>query len=364
MKTLKSIILPAMIIILIMSLSACSSRNDNENPKQLKYSLAVDEITNGKIIGWEFNNNDQDYYTYDLTSDKQEKIGTASEFATCLTNSVLMNGLMYKYVAEGGGGAKSENVLLIIDYERNEMEVLSKDSSSSPIVFMFVTSRGLLALKYSWDENHDSYFELLSPVDGSVLETFKAPEGEYFENAAVSGDSIYVLVYRDTKTSRECFIREYSDSFTVRREISLGSIADFAESGINRMEMIGEYIYMMSIDSNCGLLAKITDPSLGDVILQDSEETYVFEIMRGEDLFMASGSADASGETYIFYKRYEETDNCFLFNHKTGEQTMLDLNLDSGYTIQSIYTGGDYVVVDLYSEYKEERRYLYEEVIQ
>ena len=344
MRIIKKSLIFFLIISVLITAAACSS-SSNDHEEEPYTTITSEDIsgvwafTEDTIIYSNYKSQDIVYYSYNFKTRKNQNLGSVSNFATQVTNSVLMDQSMYMWVASGTDDGGIESVLIKINTENNTMKVLTTDTSESllPVVYMFATDRGLLSLKFSRDESeNNSWFELRSPDDGSVIETLEAPDGEHFELASFYGGSIYVLV----RQAYDYFLREYDiETFSAKREINLEKINDFMQSGLVEMKVMGDYIYFKNISDYVRI-----------AMIKDGEAS---EVLSDENLSSTFDKFSITGSTDILYRCFEETDNCYLFDYFTGEMTALTLPLKSGYTIQSIFLSGDQVLVCSQKEYSE-----------
>lgn len=268
------------------------------------------------------------FYSIDVTSGSITELGRVSGYTMSSGATAIYKDALLTYITVG-----ESNDLYKVNYVDMKIEKVSSDTKCSPNISLYSSTQGVLALK---NDGNRSYFQLVydgskggSNVPRTVLE---ALTGESFLIADISDETLFVFVYKQNASGAfDYFIRKYTlDNYSEIDTIDLSPIKSYIdEARIGRMELIGGYIFFENYSNNA-VLCQIT----GDT---------VSKMLQGENLTMAKDTGTNENSKRFFYIR--RTQNCYVFDLKTGELAPFYIPLDEDYVVQILFTDGKDVFV-------------------
>lgn len=340
------------IVAMLFFLVACSATGSTSDKTQaiIQRSFSPDSATNtiaiieNKMLYQSIDTGSTTFFVLDLHNNETTKIGTISNYVMDNGAVVVIGDSVYTYITISDEEGQTQNVLYRLCYSDMSMEQLYVDKVCAPLISLYRVPSGFLALKVSDSKTYFDHFNESNHSSNTVLE---APKGETFVTATVSDDTLFVFAYAQNSTGGyDYFIRKYSlDGYNALGVISLDNIEEYiAQARISEMDIWGDYLFLNNY-SNTGLIS---------IIAEDGSVSAQHKISN-----VAKLTLDAEDRDSLFYVRQSST--YYVFNAISGDLQQMELSVDDGYLIRSMFADGENVVVKTRinreskkDEYKEE----------
>lgn len=356
MKTRKAFSL-VLIVAMSMLFTACTENGDNFDSTNVIMQKSFSPVTTTNTIAIVDNQmlyqtldmGSSTFYIFDLLENTTTEIATISNYVMDSGSAVIIGNAVYFYITESDIEGQLQNTLYRISYSDLSMERLCEDRTCSPLISLYQSPLGILALKTT---DSTTYFDLYNEsmqIPDVVLE---APQGETFVTATISDDILFVFAYSgNSSMGYNYFIRKYTlDGYEPVGTITLDNIEQYiAQARIAEMVVLDDYLFLNNL-SNTGLISSINKDGT----------VSVFHKMPD----IAILSSESESKTALFYVR--QSNNYYVFDTNSGDLQLLELNIDSGYLIRSMFADGENVVVKTRPSYENksdgysEEIYVYE----
>ena len=330
-----TIVLVIFVAIFAVLIFGINSEINEESPQALtqitftpKTTTNTISVVNNQILYQTVEISSSTFYNLDLVKGKSIEIGTITNYIMDSGSSVLIGDSIYSYITTSDETGKPQNELYRISYSNLDMEKLSTDKKSAPIISLYQTPTEILALK---TDGEKTYFEKIDVGNGDAKETLVSPIGETFVTASISDNTLFVFAYSiDSNGDYQYFIRKYNlNGYKDVGIIKLDNIREYiSQARIAEMEIIGDYIYLINY-SGVGIILETNKDNTVSKKYEISDLTYL--------------TSDENSGTSLFYVR--KTNTYHIFNDKNGELKERQLAFKSGYTVRTMFSDGENVVV-------------------
>lgn len=324
------------VVAMLFFLVACSATGStsDKTPAIIQKSFSPDSATNtiaimeNKMLYQSVDTGSTTFFVLDLNNNETKEIGTISNYVMDNGAVAVIGDSVYAYITISGEDEQMQNVLYRICYSDLSMEQIFVDKVCAPLISLYRVPSGFLALKVS---DSKTYFDLFNKSNQSSNTVLEAPKGETFVTATVSGDTLFVFAYaQDSNGGYDYFVRKYSlDGYNALGVVSLDNIEDYiTQARISEMDILGDYLFLNNY-SNAGLLS---------IINEDGSVSARHEISN-----VARLTSSAEDRNSLFYVRQSST--YYVFDSISGDLQQMDLSIDDGYLIRSMFADGENVVV-------------------
>lgn len=335
MKANKKLLISCMIVLsLFLASCAATGANSNDTSAVMQLTFSPDSTTNtiaivdNKMLYQTIDMNSSTFYVLDLLENKTTEITTLSNYVMDSGSAVVSGDLVYKYITVADDNGQPQNELYRISCSDFSMERIFVDKECAPLISLYQVPSGLLALKIS---DSKTYFDLFAESNQSSDVVLEAPKGESFVTATVSDNTLFVFAYaEDSNGGYDYFIRKYTvDGYNEMGIISLDNIEKYiTQARIAEMDVLGDFLFLNNY-SNIGLISSINE---------DGSVSACHEISS-----IARFPSDAKNQNALFYVR--QSDTYYVFDTVSGDLQQMELSVDNGYLIRSMFADGENVVV-------------------
>ena len=329
---------------LLLLLTACSSdtvgkpkssgyRFRNTIPQSRSHAVSGMGLVDGSFLYQVLDTGKSSYYLLDIASGSVRELGTVTNFDMDTGAEAFFGGSLYFYVTVQEADGCFCNVLYAWDTDASEIEKVSEDRLSVPLLSLYAVPEGVLALKAN--EEWNTYFEMVISGEGPCSTVLlEAPPEETYVAADVFEDHLYVFVFEKSAPSPESyryFIRKISlKDYSEVAVFDLESVRPYIEnSRIGRMEVLGDYLFFEN-HSNVGLICRMQ----GDGVTKITEE---------RDLVPAKTFSGREADREFFYIR--RTCDMLLFDRASGELKPISLTLPKNEKIQVVFSDGNWAAI-------------------
>ncbi len=306
--------------------SYCAVFDDSK----LRVQLDVYET---KLFYMEIENATADYYLYNFSDGKIEKIETVQKFALQGRSNVRIGNILYFYLSVYEGD-DLKNVLYAMDYEKKEMRVLCENFYAKKLIPLSKVDGKLLALQGDvlGDGSIKTFIEIVNE-DGSMLPLTLQQDKIHLS----SNDSRHIIYFDGNNQylyTVECitsdngvryYLAVYNQDFIC---IEVTEITDIFQSyGIS--DNIGVFYafgdFFCVTDYSCNTIVCRKKDGNGDVILSGNNLEYAVNSYKGLDY-------------EFFYVR--NTNDIYRLNIKSGELEIQNYSLENDTSIISYALSG------------------------
>lgn len=341
------------IIVLTFFLASCAApgANSNDTSAIMQKTFSPTSTTNtiaivdNKMFYQTIDINSSTFCALDLVNGKTTAITTLSNYVMDSGSAVVSGDSVYKYITVADDNGYPQNELYHISCSDFSMERIFVDKECAPLISLYQVPVGLLALKIS---DSKTYFDLFTESNQSSNVVLEAPKSETFVTATVSDDTLFVFAYaQDSNGGYDYFIRKYTlDGYDEMGVISLDNIEKYiVQARIAEMDVLGDYLFLNNY-SNAGLIS---------VINEDGSVSSQHEISN-----IARLPSDIDTRNALFYVRQSNT--YYVFDTISGDLQQMELSIDNGYLIRSMFADGNNVVVKTRINYENKMEEYNEEI--
>ena len=330
--TIILVIIVAVFAALIFGTNLGSNEDNPQTLKQISFSPKTTtntiSVVDNQMLYQSIEIDSSTFSILDLATGKTIDIGTIANYIMDSGSSVVIEDSIYTYITTSDENRKPQNDLYRIEHSNLELEKISTDKKSAPIISLYQTPTEILALK---TDGTKTYFEKIDVRNGGAEEILVSQSGETFVTADIVNTTLFVFAYStDSMGDYQYFVREYSlDKYEEIGLITLDNIKEYiSKARIADMEIIGNYLYLINY-SGIGILGEINEDNTVSKTHEISELTYL--------------TSDEDSRTSLFYVR--KTNTYYIFDNGNGELTKRNLTFKNGYTIRTMLSDDENVVV-------------------
>ena len=330
--TIILVIVVAVFAALIFGTNLGSNEDNPQTLKQISFSPKTTtntiSVVDNQMLYQSIEIDSSTFSILDLATGKTIDIGTIANYIMDSGSSVVIEDSIYTYITTSDENRKPQNDLYRIEHSNLELEKISTDKKSAPIISLYQTPTEILALK---TDGTKTYFEKIDVRNGDAEEILVSPSGETFVTADVVDATLFVFAYStDSNGDYQYFIRKYTlNGYKEVGLIKLDNIKEYiSKARIADMEIMGNYFYLINY-SGIGIIGEINDDDTVSKTHEISDLTYL--------------TSDEDSGTSLFYVR--KTNTYYIFDNGKGELTGRELTFKNGYTIRTMFSDDENVVV-------------------
>lgn len=297
------------------------------------------EIYQTKLFYMEIDNNIAEFYVYDFQSAENKKISTISDFALKGTSNTLIDNKLYFYISTYKG-SDLENVLYVMDFSTNNMEIVSQNSYSQKLIPLTEYDDQLLALQknVSGSGTNDSFIESITDSGESKQIALQNSDDttsntESQQPLYIDNNGIYLCtIGKEIKDSDvKYYFAKYDSDFNLLEEVDITNLFIDYEitDNIGTFYAFGNFFCITDYSNNT-IICKLDKGNIS-VLLCDTDIEYV-----------KNCSENISSE--IFFRR--GTNNIYVLDTQTGVMQIQNYDLDNDFSvIRCVLSYDDYLMI-------------------
>ena len=266
-------VLVTTIIILLLTLTGCSvdnnlaSTNDIAHPNY--YEIKLSDFTRERveylgllnedtILYYNPSSKQTDYYIYNFSTNENRKVCEIEDHYLDVSSATLLNDSVYFYIAQKQG-KQVKNILCQINPNFNTLNIIEKEDSSLPGLYIYTIGDGVVTLKNERDEQYiTTYLDIYYPSDNR----WEKHNINVYDSEKISGSALYVL-YADGETlytiedrydgdTCNSYLVTYDQKLQQKNIIQIsGELLSFMnERRINSIYLWDDYIYVKNISND------------------------------------------------------------------------------------------------------------------
>lgn len=204
---------------IMMFLTGCGGRTE-------KYIEFSDDISRDyyapweeKFVTFEWTGRRAEFFICNFETGEKKPIKTIPQFAASGLEQILLDGKLYFYITEGDESGNLVNVLYRVDYEKEIMEEISRNTCE----FMLTPIAQINGRIYSLQGSEPSFVEQLN-LDGSAEPAALDKGGQAKDEVrkilhmAADGEKLYILEREETEGGYEIYVSVYDESLSLIKE--------------------------------------------------------------------------------------------------------------------------------------------------
>ena len=262
--------LVATIIILLLTLTGCSFNNKLTSANGVThpnyYEIELSDFTRGRveylgllsedsILYYDPSSRRTDYYIYNFSTRENRKVGEIDNYYLDVSSATLLNDSVYFYIAQQQG-SQLKNILCQINPDSNTLNIIEKEDSSLPGLYIYTLGDGVITLKNERVEQYiTTYLDIYYPSENR----WEKHNVNVYDSEKISGSALYVL-YADGETLYtiedryegdicNSYLVTYDQKLQQKNNIQIsGELLSFMnERRINGLYLWDDYIYVKNI---------------------------------------------------------------------------------------------------------------------
>ena len=263
-------IIMAILTITCFTLTGCSvDHNPSEQTQitpQIYQEVELSNFTRGRveylgllsedsILYYDPSSRRTDYYIYNFSTRENRKVGEIENYYLDVSSATLLNDSVYLYIAQQQG-SQLKNILCQINPDSNTLNIIEKEDSSLPGLYIYTLGDGVVTLKNELNEQYiTTYLDIYYPSENR----WEKHNVNVYDSENISGSALYVL-YADGETlytiedryegdTCNSYLVTYDQKLQQKNNIQIsGELLSFMnERRINGLYLWDDYIYVKNI---------------------------------------------------------------------------------------------------------------------